>query len=351
MSNFDSKRNRVMKNLDQQTEEAFDPIVVSERKVSDILKNKNIVSDLFDANRVRGESTGYRDLDNAVGGIRNQSCIIIGGATGMGKSIFSLNILMNMAKSGTKVAYFDLENGTNESMERLLRIRFELPKDFFTEYNESRNDDVEAMLEEFENFIYYSHEDLEQYGYREKGHQVVLEMMRQLAVSGTQVFLIDPLQAFETQVDYKNALNEQGLIIEAMKNIAQQFKVSVIICHHIRKSISGGGEFVDSFDDVKDVRYKIPTIDDLRGSGKIADFATDVWGMVRLHSKRDANERGKTMIRVLKSRSGTKGDAYLFMDEETLNFHSKKTGDDRLYNSAFNELQKPIKGLDEPLDM
>jgi replicative DNA helicase len=75
-------------------------------------------------------------------------------------------------------------------------------------------------------------------------------------------------------------------------------------------------------DDDSPVKYKVPTLDDIRGSGKITEIATSTWGFVRKRSGKTPQERGQSLLRILTNRFGASGDARLFFDETTLRFHS-----------------------------
>lgn len=283
----------------------------------------SLVDRIFDPNRLLGYETGYFDLDNIIRGIKLGSLTILAGATGMGKSLFALNLLLKLQANGIKTCYFDLENGEETSKKRLLKIKHGLSDAHFE--NAKNKAQVGKWLEDI-GVDYFSHEDID--GDRN-------EMLRTLVRGGSadkvKVFLVDPLQALETSDGKTDELAEQGKIVRALKELAQKLDVAIIICHHIRKSTSGGGEWVKDIDDVQETRYRIPNLEDLRGSGKITDYATDVWGIVRTISSSTPEARGKTLLRVLKNRNGVQGDVKLTFDEETLRFYGATDVPDGLF--------------------
>ncbi len=280
------------------------------------LIDSKVVSGLFNQDRIKGLPTRLVALDTKLGGIRTQTCTILAGSTGMGKSLISLAILVNLAKDGHKVCYFDLENGTQQSAERLLRIWFGLGQVFFDDLTNMEK--LDSMYKQMGNVTYYSHDHLNTYAEKGKGVSLLIALMKQQVKNGCKVFLIDPLQALENEIDSANNYNEQGYIVKEFKEFAQTYDCAVIICHHMRKSTAGGGQWVADIDDAEEIKYRIPSIDDLKGSGKIADYATDVWGMVRTMNSPIAENRGRILLRVLKNRTGEKGDIRLYMDENTL---------------------------------
>lgn len=50
-----------------------------------------------DRHAITGISTGFRDVDSITNGLKPGDFIIIGGAPGMGKTTFCLNIALNVA--------------------------------------------------------------------------------------------------------------------------------------------------------------------------------------------------------------------------------------------------------------
>lgn len=315
MSNFEAKTKRIAQSLD--VDEGDFAAEIKDRRVSALLNNQ-VASEILASRRVTGLNTGFRRLDETIGGLRSRTCTILAGATGMGKSLLGLNILVNLAKDGYKVCYFDLENGPYESFERILRVWYALPKDWFED--SAHKADIEHMRRGLTNIEYYSHEDLYDLGLGKRNLGLILELIQKGAGNGVRVFLVDPLQAFEAGARDAHALfSQQGLIVRRLKEVAQTLDLVVIVCHHLRKS-QRSGDWVGDIEEIEDIKYRIPTLEDVKGSSKIADFATGVWGMVRMVGALEYQDRGKTIVRVLKNRSGRLGDVRLFFEEETLIF-------------------------------
>lgn len=75
--------------------------------------------------RLSGVESGYRKLDYALDGWCRKKMYVIGGRTGMGKSIVGLNLAIRFAEAGHSVLYFTIEM-TNE--EQVLRALFNRAK-------------------------------------------------------------------------------------------------------------------------------------------------------------------------------------------------------------------------------
>ena len=65
-------------------------------------------------------STGFKKIDAVTLGLRRSELTVIGGATGMGKSILAHNIAANVAAAGKNVGYFSFEMPPEEMTQRLL---------------------------------------------------------------------------------------------------------------------------------------------------------------------------------------------------------------------------------------
>lgn len=288
---------------------------------NELLEVKELVARMYNPARNEGYPTGFKSLDEIVKGIRLGTLTILGGATGVGKSLFGLNLLRNLASEGARCDYFDLENSDVVSHERLVSIWANKPTAYFKQNHEEA---AEIIWKYQDHISYFSNDDLERFG---GGIETLIKL---IAVSKSRIILIDPLQALETETSSQNQYNEQGKIVKVLKELAQRKDKAIILCHHLRKSSGTSGEWVADIDDLKEQKYRIPSIEDFRGSGKIVDYATDVWGIVRTISSPTKEGRGKTFLRILKNRSGFTGDVKLFFNEETLRFHEltpKSTAD------------------------
>lgn len=291
---------------------------------------ESIIDRIFDKGRLQGYKVSIPPLNDLIGGIRLGTLTILAGSTGMGKSLVSLNIANDLVNAGVPVFYADLENGAEETIERIIRIKHGLPEEYFRD--EANKEDNLSKIKQLDCFDYMTHSFLEVIQYERLGIKAFLSLLQVQVESGAKVIFIDPLQALERENNKDNAYNEQGQLVKELKEFAQRNNVAVIVNHHIRKSISSNGQFVMDLDDEIVVKYRIPNIDDLRGSGKITDYATDVWAVVRKAGATDKVEKGKMLFRVLKSRRKSVGDCKLWLNVDTLQlFDDSKAYDDPAY--------------------
>jgi len=294
----------------------------------DLAYYRDLAEKIFNPSNFVGLATGYSELDRITSGLKAGSLVVLAGTSGTGKSLFALNILVNLAKRGVEVEYYDLENSALVTHQRLASIWTGSPRKRFF-------DDLEfatATLSEIsEHLNYFDHEFVQS----PRGNSLFKNVFQYISVSRAKVFLVDPLQALEEEVDGQKNLNEQGKYVRYLKELAQKSNKIIILCHHMRKSQMRSGEWVTDLEDTAEQRYMIPTVDDLRGSGKVVDYATDVWGIVRTSGSKVREGRGKTLLRVLKNRTGLRGDLKLFFDEDTLQFHERKEPEKDIYADFF----------------
>ena len=98
--------------------DSLEPISVTLHKVFDRLK---VLSKSDSA--IPGLSTGLVDLDKKINGLNDSDLLLVAARPAMGKSAFSLNIALNVAKKSNKtVAMFNLEMSREQLAMRLLAI-------------------------------------------------------------------------------------------------------------------------------------------------------------------------------------------------------------------------------------
>jgi len=130
--------NEILKMGYSQTEEVDTIIEQTEKKVFDVLQNRNskgyasmkeILVTAFDMietmyqnkNKVSGIESGFIDLDNKISGLNPSDLIIVAARPAMGKSAFALNIATNAAiKANVPVAIFSLEMSKEQMTNRIL---------------------------------------------------------------------------------------------------------------------------------------------------------------------------------------------------------------------------------------
>ena len=286
---------------------------------------ENLTKQAYNWRRVNGFPTGIKMIDTRIGGLKVGSLTVIGATTGTGKSVFGINLLVNLNRDyNLPVVYIDLENGLVESVERLVKIWHGdlLPEDFFT--NERYKEDFKRMADDFDTFTYLSHTEI-----KNKTKDKIIKIVSYYADQGHKIFLIDPLQlvpakdlqGFEKQKQMADAIDE-------LKSLAQSKDLVIVVLHHIRKVSSDSNNYVTRVAEVQEPKIRIPTIDDLRGSGEIGDSSTGAWVLARNDNAKNEKDRNMTLLRVVKNRFGAKADVVLEFNPKTLIFRERTIDDD-----------------------
>ncbi len=123
-----------------QTEDVEDIMASAEKKIFDLIQNKNQKSytpikdvliesftkleELYNQkSKITGIPTGFYDLDDKTAGLHGSDLILVAARPAMGKTAFALNIAANAAiKANTPVAVFSLEMSKDQLVNRILCI-------------------------------------------------------------------------------------------------------------------------------------------------------------------------------------------------------------------------------------
>jgi hypothetical protein len=277
--------------------------------ISDFSIDDTKLENLFRSDRF-GIPTNYSFFDNATGGVLSSSLTLLSAQTGVGKSLFFMNLLNNLEKK-RKIAYFDLENGRDETIERIIRIRHGFQKSFFTDPNNLPK--TRELLKEFTNYSYFSTEN----GIR--NFTTLKTKLKEMVDKGVEVFVIDPLQKIDEGDDFKMG----GRIVGYLSDFAKSNNVAIMLCHHVKKSVNSGGKYVGSMNEVKEHKYLDPDIEDIKGGSIIPDTAENVWLLMRSNRAESLIDKSRMVLRVTKTRTNGEalGDYKFYLDLKTLKLY------------------------------
>lgn len=288
------------------------------------MNDMSVIDKILNKDRAKGMSTGYGSLDDIIVGLKAGECIVIGGDTGMGKSAFGANILVNVSKRNIPSCFIDLENGEAVSYMRLMSLWFDKTMEWFDK-DENREKMIEMKKELSLNIVYYSKEHLIPMGFRENGIAVIESVVKGEIRHGVKLFLIDPLQTIEQSDNPQQNFNLQARFIESLKDLAQKHEVTIMVLHHLRKTSYSASKTLTASEvaSVTKNLYRKPTLEDFKGSSKITDTATSVWGILRPKDDPNQKLRESFWVGILKNRSGRLGEINLRFHEDTLKITEK----------------------------
>lgn len=188
---------------------------------------------------VTGLTSGIENFDHISGGLDPEELIIITGETGIGKTNLAMNIMANVAASGSPVLFFSLEMSQLEVTHRFQGLY---------------RTDQDAAAHPI--FLYSAKMD------------VTVDTLRAaiksaVTVHGVKLVCIDHLHYFtKSASDYREQLE---IITREVKLMAREFQIPIILIAHTRK-LTG-----------TNTRPMLSDIKDTSGVAQDADQVVIVW--------------------------------------------------------------------------
>jgi replicative DNA helicase len=294
---------------------------------------KDTVELLKNPQKLRGLSTGYKDLDDLWKGMRNGDLIVISGDTNVGKSFFCQNIILNLTQQNKRCMLFSLEQPVEEMVERFMMLDSKL--DYQGEVSVSESGAINLLvqagtkLEQKPIYFYSGYDKLEPKLLGEVTDKAVRDF-------GCELVVIDHLHYFVIG-DRKQRTTEIGDIVRYVKLLARKYNIPIILICHIRKLETDG---------------KMPTMEDLKDSSAIKQDADIV---AILYRERNTNRQLKDdfILNTDKNRHGQSGNKRFDIDKfcrvtESLNpvdgKDNTKAIDDDIKESE-KETESNMKGI------
>ena len=234
-------------------------------------------------------STGYKTLDNTIGGFRRSDLIILAGRTGQGKTGIALNFVLNALTNKKNVLFFNLEMSNEQVLHRLLGAKTG------TEIWKFTNNDVPlAMREKLS-------KDLDEIGksnlYLNKVSDLNMGDMR----AATQrlsnkvdidLIVVDYLQLTRKN-EYKSTYSEVSAVSQGLKALARDLNIPVLALAQLNRKAEDSPK---------------PQLHHLRDSGSIEQDAD----LVVLIHRPYSNNPNAVQLDIAKHRHGEAGRKILF---------------------------------------
>lgn len=245
---------------------------------------------------------GFPNLDDMLGGLEGGDMIVIGARPAVGKSAFVTQISNNLAKTGKKVGFYNLEMQEKQMYERfvvaksrigLTRLRRAVR---FLGDEEKRFTIANEELEKQENIIIST------------GGKSMNDIKHESRHMGYDVIIIDYLQLIRSDKHYSgNRYAEVGAISKAIKDLAMSLNIPVIALSQLNRASEGR-------------ETKEPTMSELREAGDIEQDASVIMLMWNLSD----NDRSKKGFKVEKQRQGQTGKMVLKFNGDLMKFEESE---------------------------
>ena len=251
-----------------------------------------------DPTSLKGIPTGYRDFDQITNGLQNSDLILLAARPGVGKTSFSMNILVNAAvEHGKKCAIFSLEMARDQLMQRAICSLAKVPM------SKALNGSMDA--EEWKR-IWQATKKLEQSGlYIDDSSlttpaDVLTKCRRLKAKEGLDLVMIDYVQLMSSGSSRKSDTrqNEVSDISRNLKITAKELNVPIIALSQLSRSVEG-----------RQGDHR-PMLSDLRDSGAIEQDADIVLFLYNPDKYRDVEHDdppGTIELIIAKHRNGSTG--------------------------------------------
>lgn len=246
---------------------------------------------------MRGISTGFKHLDNILGGLQRSDLIILAARPSMGKTALALNIAENVAVHQKKtVGLFSLEMSKEQLVDRLISSLGQI--DSWKLRNGRLNDDDFRNLNEAYGLLAEANLYIDD-GASASIMEVRAKARRLQIEHGLDLVVIDYLQLMQgsaTRGNADNRVQEVSEISRSLKALAKELNCPVIALSQLSRAVESRPD-------------KRPLLSDLRESGSIEQDADVVMFLYRedYYNKEEQNNIMEILVR--KHRNGPTGDA------------------------------------------
>ena len=299
-----SEEGNVKDILDKAETEIFG--ITSDTKTNDgLVKIGPIVNQLIDLiydkknnNKIDYLLTGFKKVDELIGGLQKSDLIVIAGRPSMGKTAFSMNIAQDIVfKQNKKVGFFSLEMSAQQIATRMLSSLSAVSQQKIrTGDYESSTSDTKAVTSAIEmmqecDFFVDETPSITPIDLRGKARRMKRE-------HGVDMIIIDYLQLMgvpRARNFDQNRVNEISEITRSLKALAKELDIPVIALSQLNRRVEERND-------------KRPFLSDLRESGSIEQDADIVIFLYRdeLYNPTSEN-KNVAEVNISKHRNGPVG--------------------------------------------
>lgn len=255
--------------------------------------------------------TGFKKLNDLIGGFTKGNVVILAGRPGMGKSSIALNLFTDITEQYSRCLFFSLEQPEKEMVLRLVSsLSFveysRMKKNNLFDYERKKIMKAVRWLESKDLFI----DDTSAISIP----QLKAKIRKMLLKNRVDVVFIDYIQLMNIGKG-KNRYEGIGEIARELKNIAKEFNVLVVALSQLSRDIEKRG---------KDSK---PLLSDLRESGDIEQVADYVFFIDRDFYDPDSS---RCDLILAKNRHGSQGTTKLIFKKDCYRFFNVFKGEDWL---------------------
>ncbi len=245
---------------------------------------------------IQGIKSGYKLIDKMLGGLSKEDLIILAARPSMGKTAMALNLLLNtVLKQNAKTAFFNLEMGIKQIVDRVVSIHTAIPM------NSIKNASLteEQWYDVTKSASILAQSSIKMYDKILTLASIKAECKRLKIKEGLDIVVIDYLQLIDSEEIQENRNQDISKITRSLKLMAKELDITVIILSQLSRATECRSDHR-------------PLLSDLRESGSIEQDADVVLFLYRdEYYNRDSESKGIIECIVAKNRNGEVGTARL----------------------------------------
>ena len=261
---------------------------------------------LSNQGQLPGVPSGFRDLDQLLGGFQRSDLIVFAGRPGMGKTSFLLTSALNAARRKARVAIFTMEMGVEQIVQRMISMEtgigvHKLRQGQVQPHEAKRLTEALNRLSNLQIFI------------DDTPAMTPMEMRnkcrRLMHEHGLDLIMIDYMQLMNAGRGFENnRVQEISFISRHLKEMAREFNLPVISAAQLSRAVEQRHD-------------KRPVLSDLRESGSIEQDADIVMFLYRDEVYNEATEYpNQADVIVAKHRNGPTNTISLYFEKQSTKF-------------------------------
>jgi len=262
--------------------------------------------------KLRGVSTGFRDLDNYLGGLQKSDLIILGGRPSLGKTSLALDIARNVAlKEKIPVGIFSLEMSKDQVVDRLIAAESTVSLWKIRTGHLSTDEDINDFTLIQDSLSRLSEAPIFIDDAASPTIMQIRTMARRLqAETNLGLIVVDYLQLINPSLFRESSVQQYSEISRSLKALSRELNIPVLALSQLNRAVESrpGSR---------------PKLSDLRETGSLEQDADVVLFVYREDRyKEDSENKNIAEIIIAKHRNGPLGHANLFFNEELTSFRN-----------------------------
>jgi replicative DNA helicase len=297
---LDESEQKIFRLTQERPQEGLTPIAET------IVETFNNIEELHQEITLPGLSCGFYDLDAMTSGFQRSDLVIIAGRPAMGKTSFSLNVAVNIAKEHRlPVAVFSLEMSKEQLVQRLLAGEAQIESNRLRSGRLTQSD-MEPLINAVESLsdvplFIDDTANLTVAQMRSQARKLQAEQGGKLGL-----ILLDYLQLMEGSSD--NRVQEISKITRSLKGLARELNVPILALSQLSRGVESRTN-------------KRPMMSDLRESGSIEQDADLIIMLYRdSYYNPDSPDHDIAEVIITKHRNGPTGTVKLIFQPELTKF-------------------------------